>query len=160
MDAKPELGDVRPPADPEQVGPGVEALAREECVELLRRTTLGRLAFVAGGWPVALPVNYSFDGPDIIVRTDPRSQLARATLRPARVALEIDEARPLYQSGWSVVAFGRAEWVMDEAESARLASSTEMPWVRGPRTHVIRIALVQVSGRRVEEHGRYPNRWS
>jgi len=159
MEAKLGLGEPGPPADPEQVGPGVEVLPRQECLELLQRTAVGRLAFVAGGWPIALPVNYSFDGPDIIVRTDPRSQLARATYRPTRVALEIDEARAVYQSGWSVVAFGVAEWVADDEEAARLTAASQTPWVRGPRTHVIRITPLQVSGRRVEEHGRYPNRW-
>ena len=160
MGRETDLDDARPPADPEQVGPGIEVLAREECLQLLRRTSVGRLAFVAAGWPIALPVNYSFDGEDLVVRTDPRSQLARATRHAIRVAREIDETRSLYQSGWSVVAFGMAQWVDDDDEAARLSASAETPWVRGPRTHVVRITLVQLSGRRVQEHGRYPNRWS
>ena len=117
MGRETDLDDARPPADPEQVGPGIEVLAREECLQLLRRTSVGRLAFVAAGWPIALPVNYSFDGEDLVVRTDPRSQLARATRHAIRVALEIDETRSLYQSGWSV---SRRRYVS-------LSSQTDLP---------------------------------
>ena len=49
----------------------IEMMDRARCLELLRADEIGRLAVVADGGPLILPVNYRVDGESIVFRTDP-----------------------------------------------------------------------------------------
>ncbi len=147
-----------PPHDPVGPSEGPAMLTPAECDALLRQSSVGRVAYVVDGWPVVIPVNYVFDGADVIVRTDARSKLAAATRHhQAQIALEVDAPLSVYKSGWSVLAHGRATEVTDDEEVARLRTLPLDPWAGGVRQHWIRIRLVQVTGRRLAERGRYPN---
>jgi hypothetical protein len=148
-------GGAAPPGDPLRTGAGVATLSRHECVELLEKGSVGRIAFVVDGWPVVVPVNYRFDGTDVLIRTDRHSLLADATRAPARMGLEIDAPDVLYHSGWSVLALGVAEH--DPAAAVLLAG--HQPWADGVRDYGVRIRVVQLTGRRLREHGRYPQGW-
>ncbi len=150
-----------PPHDPVGPSEGPAVLTPGECDALLRQTAVGRIGYVVDGWPVVIPVNYAFDGADVVLRTDARSQLAAATRHhEAQVALEVDAPVALFKSGWSVLAHGRATEVVDQDEVARLRTLRLEPWAGGVRQHWIRLRLVQVTGRRLSEQGRYPNRIS
>lgn len=49
---------------------GLELLSHDECIQLLRRTRLGRLAMVVDGMPTIWPVNYYVrDENTIVFRT-------------------------------------------------------------------------------------------
>ncbi|HKA04703.1 MAG TPA: pyridoxamine 5'-phosphate oxidase family protein [Acidimicrobiales bacterium] len=158
-----EIGRRKPlvsPPPPDPVGPsdGPAVLTPAECDALLRQSSVGRIAYVVDRWPVVIPVNYAFDGDDVVLRTDARSQLAAATRHDyAQVALELDSPVVLYKSGWSVLAYGRASEVVDPDETTRLRTLPLEPWAGGIREHWIRIRLVQVTGRRLPQQGRYPN---
>src|SRR5439155_3593860 len=127
---------------------GTDALALDTCLTRLRSRYVGRLAFLASGRPLIVPVNYLVDGEDIIIRTDPGSKL-RAAARRQEVAFEVDQSDALYQDGWSVVVQGRAEEVVRADEIERLRSLTLVPWARGDRSHWIRIRPDVISGRRL-----------
>ena len=148
-----------PPGDPVGSAAGPAVLARAECDELLRHHSVGRIGFVVDGWPVVLPVNYTLDGADIVLRTDAHSRLAAETRWRAPVVLEVDAPEATFKSGWSVLAHGLAEEVRDPAEVARLRSLPLEPWAQGVREHWIRIQVLQVTGRRLAEQGRYPHSW-
>src|SRR4051794_40657174 len=47
----------------------VEALTRETCLDLLSRAEIGRVVLTSHALPTAMPVNYAFDGTDIVFRT-------------------------------------------------------------------------------------------
>src|SRR6476659_864500 len=90
----------------------LEVLGRNECVSLLGRSSLGRLAVVCEGAPLVFPVNFTLDGETIVFRTDAGTKLYGA--RAGRVAFECDGIDSVYHTGWSVVATGRAEEVRND----------------------------------------------
>jgi len=154
---EPALG--APPGDRTGVASDLAVLLEGDCEELLRQHSVGRIGFIVDAWPVILPVNYTFDGADIVIRTDARSKLAAETRWPAPVVLEVDAPVTVFKSGWSVVAHGMAAEVRDREELARLRSLPLEPWAAGVREHWIRIRVVQMTGRRLAEQGRYPHSW-
>ncbi|HEY0969372.1 MAG TPA: pyridoxamine 5'-phosphate oxidase family protein [Gemmatimonadales bacterium] len=80
------------------------ALTQHECVLLLRRSDVGRLAFVADGRPEIVPLNYVHEAGRIYGRTSASAKLA-ALAEGAWVAFEVDEIRGRYD-WWSVVIHG------------------------------------------------------
>lgn len=130
-------------------------LNRYECVQLLRDNHVGRIGFLNDGWPTILPVNYVLDGDDIVIRTDAGTKFA-AVRHGAEVAFEIDAIDPLYRSGWSVLVYGTASEVVDEAELAHLAGLGLRAWHHGAKPFWIRIAPVLVTGRRLPKAWQYP----
>ena len=145
---------AHPPPDG-GVGSSVERLLRSECLALLGRASIGRLAFVVDGWPVVEPVNYAVDAEAVVFRTDPGAKLEAVT-RSARVAFEVDSVDSLYESGWSVLVQGVAEAVGPEGRD-RLATTLRLhPWAGGTRAHWVRIPILQVTGRRLPRSWAYP----
>ena len=80
------------------------ALTQHECVALLRRTDIGRVAFVADGRPEIVPLNYVHEAGRLYGRTSARAKLATLA-EGAWVAFEADEIRGSYD-WWSVVVHG------------------------------------------------------
>jgi nitroimidazol reductase NimA-like FMN-containing flavoprotein (pyridoxamine 5'-phosphate oxidase superfamily) len=123
---------------------GLDVLSREQCDDLLRRTTFGRVAVKLGDTISALPVYYAMLDGDIIFRTDPGTKLAAAVLN-TRVTFEIDDEA----EGWSVMAVGPCEEIRraDEIETARASLGDRWPDVE--RQRVVRIRVERVTGRRL-----------
>lgn len=117
---------------------------RDECLNLLRTETVGRIAFIDDSGPDLVPVNYAMDGDDIVITTTGYGALARAGTN-GRVAFEVDQLDHFTASGWSVVVRGRA------ARQSPLAPPDRRPhpWADGSRTYVLRICPELVSGRRL-----------
>jgi nitroimidazol reductase NimA-like FMN-containing flavoprotein (pyridoxamine 5'-phosphate oxidase superfamily) len=130
---------------------GVEILDADECHVLLRRGTIGRVAFAVAGEIDVLPVNYAMDGYSVVFRTAAGEKLGAALMEQA-VAFEIDELYPASRSGWSVLVKGTAEPVDDQSSLERLGSLGLEPWA-GPdqRDHWVRIRPFEITGRRVGE---------
>jgi uncharacterized protein len=127
----------------------LEEMAREECLELLSRATLGRLGVVAGRQPLVVPVNYAY-GPDgIVVRTDEGTKLEAGSGH--LVALEIDEIDPVTHLGWSVVVQGHAFDVTEtlDRRSERAQDTVVDTWAPGPRARRLLIDTTTVTGRRL-----------
>lgn len=138
---------------PGRYGP-LEVLSVAECLAMLARLRLGRLAVVADGRPLILPVNYCLDGHDVVLLTDAGTKLDAA--RDAPVAFEIDGTDGLYHLGWSVLVTGTAEEVTDPAERDRLAHLPLVPWCEGAKDHWLRIRPTAITGRRIPPHGPRP----
>jgi nitroimidazol reductase NimA-like FMN-containing flavoprotein (pyridoxamine 5'-phosphate oxidase superfamily) len=127
----------------------LKEIDRDECLRLLRgESYVGRLGFVADGRPMVLPVNYVVDGESVVFSTMAGTKLS-VVRDGAPVAFEIDQNRPLYHSGWSVLVQGTAREVTDEDELARLRRGPLRSWARGPREHWVRISIDEISGRRI-----------
>jgi nitroimidazol reductase NimA-like FMN-containing flavoprotein (pyridoxamine 5'-phosphate oxidase superfamily) len=127
----------------------VEVLDRDRCITLLRGDEIGRLAVVADGGPLILPVNYQMDGESIVVRTDPGLKLDQG-LR-AHGCFEIDHFDRARRSGWSVVVAGRLEEVThyDSKTWARTHELPVEPWADGAKEHWIRLIPSRITGRLV-----------
>ena len=130
-------------------------LDRTECLQLLTRTSFGRLAVSMGdGPPVIRPVNYVFDqsSQSVAFRTDLGSKLL-ALARSARAAFEIDDVDLDARTGWSVIIVGVAEEVTSPVEIRRLESLGLEPWGPAEMWHWVRIRAWRVSGRRIVRAG-------
>jgi hypothetical protein len=130
------------------VGEPVE-MTVEECVTLLRRGVVGRVALSTPMGPRIVPVNYTAGEDFVVFRTTPYSELGTYGWN-ADLAFEIDSLDYESRQGWSVVAIGRAEQVQDPDEVGRIrAQSDPSPWVGGRRHLYIRLRWRDVSGRRL-----------
>jgi len=127
---------------------GLEELGETECLLLLGRYTVGRLAVVQDGRPAVFPVSYRRDGGTIVFRSDDGAKLAAIGDCDA-VAFEIDDLDPRTRSAWSVALMGRAQEVTDAEEVASLGRLHLEPWAPGAKGRFIRIVPDSISGRRI-----------
>lgn len=127
---------------------GLEVIPRDECLELLRGSDLGRVVVAMGALPAALPVTYAMLGEDVVFMTGTGTKLQQA-VKKAVVAFEVDEIDSAARSGWSVLVTGWSSLVThpDEITAIRqLGLETWLPVVRG---HFVKIRSEMVSGRRL-----------
>src|SRR5687767_10927023 len=135
-------------AGPMLVDEGLELLTEEEAVDLLRSADFGRVGVTIRALPAIFPVNYCMIDDDIVFRTSEGSKFNAAT-DGAVVAFEVDDHDPVTKSGWSVLVVGRSEVVHDLEMTFRVLDSGLEPYADGPRTSIVRITPVFVSGRRI-----------
>ena len=126
----------------------LEDIPEAECLELLARTSLGRIAFAAAGQLEIFPVNYSVRKGIVVIRTAPGTKLSYAP--DSQVVFEIDEYDSERGLGWSVVLHGVAYDVTDAGDdfswAARGAKVT--PLAPGTKAHRLAIKPSAISGRR------------
>jgi nitroimidazol reductase NimA-like FMN-containing flavoprotein (pyridoxamine 5'-phosphate oxidase superfamily) len=125
-------------------------LTTDECRALLvtHRPRLGRLAFVAGEWPLVLPVNFALDGDVVYFRSAAGSKLD-AAVRCDKVVFQIDHVDEVWEEGWSLLAFGHLRVVEDPDELARVRRLPLRPWAGGDKPHFLRLDILSLSGRRI-----------
>lgn len=126
----------------------MEGLTRQECLDLLATTTLGRVAVTIGAVPAVLPVNYALLDGAVVFRSAPGTKLSAAVLGTV-VAFEVDQADSAHQSGWSVLVVGHA---VELREGPELDAARQLPlqaWAGGGRDHFVRIDPERISGRRL-----------
>jgi nitroimidazol reductase NimA-like FMN-containing flavoprotein (pyridoxamine 5'-phosphate oxidase superfamily) len=124
----------------------LRCLSQEECVGLLGRKQLGRVAVSIGALPAILPVHYTVFEESIVLRTAPGTRLS-AALMGAVVGFEIDGTDTTLASGWSVLVVGLAHEIRDDATLERLRRLPLEPWVADHRDHFVGIPIEHVSGR-------------
>ena len=129
---------------------GLTVVSVDECMRLLTThlPRIGRVAFLAEGRPVILPVNYVFFEGCVVFRTDPGAKLSAASASQ-HLAFEIDEIDETWHEGWSVVVQGRAEEVIDPLEVERLRQLPLRPWGPGAKDAYVRIMSTEITGRRI-----------
>lgn len=129
-------------------GSGLEVLSEREAVALLSTVPVGRLVYSDRAMPSVIPVNFVFDGVDIIIRTGRRSRLA--THAPGNiVAFQVDEIAMASRSGWTVVVTGRVELIDDPADLQRLSGMRLQTWVPSPTDCYLRLRAELIAGRRI-----------
>jgi uncharacterized protein len=127
---------------------GLEVLGRDACLCLLAGATLGRIGVSSGALPSVLPVNFRFDGHQILIRTGVGTKLDAAVAN-AVVAFEVDEIDPVAHTGWSVMITGIARELTDPGELAAAGTPPLARWAPGGDHRVIAISTELVSGRRI-----------
>jgi uncharacterized protein len=134
----------------------MRVLDRDECLCLLAKDEIGRLAVIAGNTPVVFPVNYALDGDTIVFRTDPGTKLDHGPR--ARASFEVDSFDRTRRTGWSVVAAGRLEEVThyDAATLDRVRRLAIDPWAAGDKAHWMRLVPDRVTGRRIDPATKVP----
>lgn len=128
--------------------PNCEILGEDECLQLLAREPIGRLALTAAALPVVLPVNFTLLDRTIVFASAPGLKLDAA--HAGMVAcLEVDGFNRLSHGGWSVLATGRLEEITDPDrldEARRLPLS---PWALSQPQHYVELPIELLSGRRI-----------
>ena len=126
---------------------GIDVLETDTCLELLRRSEVGRLAVSITDHPDIFPVNFMVDRGTIVIRTAEGTKLAAAVLGRA-VAFEVDGYDADSGEAWSVVLKGRAVEIDQMEELFDALDLPLFPWHSAPKHHFVRIEPRQISGRR------------
>ena len=87
-------------------GGALTELREDECWDLLRTQTVGRVGWQGSDGLTIVPVNYVVDERAVVIRTAPYTELGREG-SAQEVAFEVDELDPTAHSGWSVLVRGR-----------------------------------------------------
>ncbi len=131
----------------------LEELSETDCLELLERHQIGRIALVVDGQPLIFPVNYGISHRIISFRTAHGTKLSFAP--GSNVAFEIDEYEPSTGVGWSVLVQGvavDATTALDDV-SWMARGASPRPFAPGVRIHRLAIRPTQITGRRFTVRG-------
>jgi nitroimidazol reductase NimA-like FMN-containing flavoprotein (pyridoxamine 5'-phosphate oxidase superfamily) len=125
---------------------GIEVIGSDECRRLLAQDVIGRIAVVIGATPMILPVNYTLDGEDIVIRTMPGSRL---DVGQGHAAFEVDSFDRETQTGWSVLVTGHLEEVIwyNTKDMEHVQSLPVQPWAAGERNLWLRLRPGFITGR-------------
>ena len=143
-----ELGPSAPPvAKIHEDDPGTElqTLSEARCWELLRHSSIGRLAVTFNGAPDIYPVNHAVIDRTIVIRTAPGTKLVAAI--DHQVAFEVDHLEDARRKGWSVVVHGTAEEPRKIEDYLTALDDGPTPWAAGQRDRFIVIRPSSVTGR-------------
>lgn len=132
-------------------------LLEAECLDLLGRRDMGRLAVVVHGSPQIFPINYVLDGHTVVFRSGPGTKVGAANL--GMVALEVDDIDPSTHEGWVVEVRGLGREITDGVDtfSERLRGHEITPWVRGAKERWVAVVAPAFSGRRLTRPTRVPS---
>jgi nitroimidazol reductase NimA-like FMN-containing flavoprotein (pyridoxamine 5'-phosphate oxidase superfamily) len=136
--------------DPEYIVSTVE-LEEALCWRLLARAWVGRVAFIEGGLPSALPVNCSVLARNVVFRTGEETTLYDLG-DGSPVAFEVDQTDRVAEAGWSVLVKGTLWEVTDADERSGLAELPVHPWAAGTKDRWMKIVPSAVSGRMISRH--------
>ena len=130
----------------------LEELPDEECLELLRSRSVGRIAFNVDGFPFVVPVNYRLveahgttPSAWIALRTRPGNVIDQAS---DDVAFEIDNVDMIRQDGWSVLVRGTLHEIDPDAANIRERFDPQ-PWINAERDAWLLIEPFAITGRRL-----------
>jgi nitroimidazol reductase NimA-like FMN-containing flavoprotein (pyridoxamine 5'-phosphate oxidase superfamily) len=136
----------------------IETLDEDECLRLISRGGIGRIAYSSRFGPAVLPVNYKLHDGAILFRTTqhgPLDEDLQTGIADADyvVAFEIDELDISERTGWSVLIHGPAHRVESEADRKSVEQAGVEPWPDGDRELFVRIVPSRVTGRRIRPAG-------
>jgi uncharacterized protein len=121
-------------------------LPHEQCLELVRSKSVGRLAYSGTDGLEVLPLNYVVHDGAIIFRTSPYTALGRQG-HVDEAAFEVDEIDDYTESGWSVLLKGRLRRV--DGDELPDSLDRPQPWPAGERFLYMRLVPRAVSGRQL-----------
>jgi nitroimidazol reductase NimA-like FMN-containing flavoprotein (pyridoxamine 5'-phosphate oxidase superfamily) len=137
-------------AMPQRADRVAEQLSSAECLDVLRRNDLGRLAVVLDdGQPDLFPVNYVVDGDRVIFRSPSGTKLDHAAL--AKVAFEVDERHADGAVSVVVKGVGREITTAMDPDSERQRELELLTPLEGD--HWVRIVPGEITGRRLRGPG-------
>lgn len=127
----------------------LRTLTESECRAHLAQHRTGRVAVVAPDGPHIIPVSYALVDEQVIFRTSPTTLLA-AHGPGAVLAFEVERTDGASRSGWSVVARGPADLLLDTREIDHVRRVWEpVPWADGDRDLYLRLSVRELTGRSV-----------
>ena len=129
---------------------GLVVLTLEECEGMLAARPIGRIAVIAAGEPLILPILFRYINGTIVFRTAPGEKLD-AVWQSAPAAFEVDDWDVQTRTGWSVLVRGQTEAVQDDAQIRELEGLGLDEWVPSSQPSTwVRIRTVEITGRRID----------
>jgi nitroimidazol reductase NimA-like FMN-containing flavoprotein (pyridoxamine 5'-phosphate oxidase superfamily) len=129
----------------ENLNDPVETLTLETCWELLRGSSLGRIAVSFQGEPEITPINFIAVNDRILLRTAQGTKLLKLTIND-KVALETDSVGT--HAAWSVVVKGTARVIESQDEIFEADKLPLHPLIPTLKYVWVEITPTEVSGRR------------
>jgi hypothetical protein len=127
----------------------VQALSKEECLELLSQTSVGRIAATVAALPLVIPVHFRLDGESVVFGAEMDSVLAKA-VHGNVVGFQADSFEPSEETGWSVFGVGVGSQLFNP-QSEGPGSRSLAPWTLGERSdYVMRVDLTILQGSRID----------
>lgn len=120
-----------------------ENMSRADCLLLLGRMSLGRVAFSERALPAIRTVGYTLVGSSLVL--SPGSEQLARHLDGQVIAFEVDEIDPADNSGWSVVVTGDARLLRHPGELMRQSRVAAFD----PGALLLRLVPGQMTGHRV-----------
>ena len=100
---------------------GFTVLTRQDCMRLLERGGVGRIAVPGRPAPTMRPVNFALQDGRIVMRTaDPA--LSAAAAKALAASFEFDEIRNEDHRAWNVIVTGELEALDDDGDSTGVES--------------------------------------
>jgi uncharacterized protein len=127
---------------------GLQVLSEGDCFALIAHAPIGRVVYSDRALPVIVPVNFTLDGDDIVIRTGRRSRLATHVSGHV-IAFEVDQIDAASHSGWSVVLTGFLQLIDEPAEIERLERLGLRSWAPSAHDRYLRLRADLVTGRRI-----------
>ncbi|MGA2528804.1 MAG: pyridoxamine 5'-phosphate oxidase family protein [Acidimicrobiales bacterium] len=128
-----------------------EDIERNDCLELLRSESVGRVALTARALPVVLPVNFAMLDGDIVWRSAQGTKINDASAGFV-VAFEVDSYEQDRKQGWSVMVQGLAHVITDGEQLDRARELPLEPWaLEGEADRYVRLVPNIVTGMRVRQ---------
>jgi len=127
---------------------GFEILDRAECLALLSKATLGRVAVTIGALPAIFPVNFCMVAGQVVFRTGEGTKLT-AALSGTIVAFEADCASEEHGEVWSVQIVGASRLVEPVADVEAGQVAALRSWAPVPLRYLVKITPETISGRRL-----------
>ena len=130
---------------------GLHELTKQECLELLNQTPVGRVALTVNALPIIFPVNYRLLGHSVVFGAMAESRLSKAA-DGAIAAFETDFYDETKRSGWTVMAVGQATCLGDAESIGRrdLDGGLPEPWTLGQiAERYFQVGLQDLSGQRI-----------
>jgi uncharacterized protein len=146
-------------------------LTEQQALEILRKSTLGRIGCTDGKETYIIPITYLYDGKAIIAHSKIGRKIIMMRENP-RVCFEVDHIKTF--NNWkTVIAWGNYEEIRDEAErskalnafarrmmhikfseTAALPETSPMRWHPEPveKSIVYKISITKITGRYEREN--------
>lgn len=125
----------------------VTVLNSDECWDLLKSASLGRLVTLLAGQIEIFPVNFVTQKRSILFRTAEGTKLF-STVMNDQVVFEADDHT--VEGGWSVVVRGRAHELITRSDIEEAERAQLLTWIATVKQRFVRIDVADVSGRRFE----------
>lgn len=134
-----------------KASPRIEELGPATCLRLIELEPVGRIVFLDGLQPLALPVTFTLDVGAVVFQSGKGSKLEKAMTEPgARVAFEVDRYDPEARTGWSVLIKGTVHPILGLVDAVRIDRFADTAWADvGDDARWVRIEADEITGRRV-----------
>lgn len=126
---------------------GFAVLTRYDCMRLLERGGVGRIAVPGEPVPTMRPVNFALQDGRIVMRTADGALWAAADAKVG-ASFEFDEIRNEDHRAWNVIVTGELEGLSAAGEASEPPVKV---WAPSPDERSIALAIADVSGRRVPD---------